>query len=486
MRAQESDIQQVDKTRDPRRMVATTLAGKHSHQTPNGVSVHIWRRGATYMARGSYEGHRFGVRLGDSEFEAEAELREVLVNIRNGAFVRPTEARKRQLKRVSPMRLTLRQVVDEFLAEKRKTLGRETASTYTSRLGPVLNFAESASSRKRWPFGQDVNRDFVIALKLFLHALRTTRNGRPGGKLKLLTPRQIVNVLECFRTAMAWAARADVRKLPADWVNPLSPDLVGEPPPKDPLRRDPLPVEMRLKLVAIMDRWQLAHFALPLVLPIRPDEATGLLVSDVDFEEQMLRFGTRLGGADYTKGHQSFCLSFPSEIDPLLRACVGKRGEGPLLRSRKTFEADGADVGSYAELSALFDARLLSLAQDEVQNDADRKSEFRRLLYELGGVSKSSFAKDFKRLLNQLGISSDISVYSLRHSNTKGLKDAGVHSLDMAYLTSHTTSGILNHYTPLDPQGAMTRYFLAIEPLIRAIESQWAHLESLEVRCGAA
>lgn len=148
-----------------------------------------------------------------------------------------------------------------------------------SRLGPVLDFAESACSRKRWPFGQDVNREFVSALKLFLHTVRTTRNGRPGGKQKLLTPRQIVNVLECFRTAMAWAARPDVRQLPADWVNPLSPDLVGAPPPKDPLRCDPLPVEIRLKLVGMMDRWQLAHFALPLVLPIRPDEATGLLVS---------------------------------------------------------------------------------------------------------------------------------------------------------------------------------------------------------------
>ena len=123
---------------------------KHSHQTPNGIGVHIWRRENTYMARGSYEGHRFGVRLGDTELEAEAALHELLVNIRNGAFVRPVEARKRQLKRIAPIRLTLRKSLYEFLAEKRKIRGRETTSTYTSRLGPVLNFAESVSSRKRW------------------------------------------------------------------------------------------------------------------------------------------------------------------------------------------------------------------------------------------------------------------------------------------------------------------------------------------------
>ena len=110
-------------------------------------------------------------------------------------------------------------------------------------------------------------------------------------------------------------------------------------------------------------------------------------------------------------------------------------------------------------MSRRFDERLLSLPQDESQTDLDRKAEFRKLLCELGGVSKSSLAKEFNRLLKQLGISCGARLYSLRHSNTKGLKDANVHSLDMAYLTSHTTNGILNQYTPLDPHAAMARYF---------------------------
>src|ERR1700693_4233232 len=153
MPPQELDIQRPNRARVTRRMVIATLGGKHSHRTPNGIGVHIWCRGVTYMARGSYEAHRFGVQLGDTELEAEAALHELLVNIRNGAFVRPVEARKRQLKRIAPIRLTLRQVVDEFLAEKRKTPGRETAATYTSRVGPVLNFAESASSAQGRPAG---------------------------------------------------------------------------------------------------------------------------------------------------------------------------------------------------------------------------------------------------------------------------------------------------------------------------------------------
>jgi integrase len=484
---QESDIQRPAERHDTRRMVVAILAGKHSHCTPDGVGVHIWRRGATYMARGSYEGHRFGMRLGDTEVEAEATLHEVLVNIRNGAFVRPIEARRRKVRRIVPVRLTLRQLFEEFLAEKRKIRGRETASTYSSRLGPVLNFAESVSARKRWPLAQDVSREFLIELKVFLQKVLTTRNGRPGGKPQHLTPRQIVNILECFRTAMAWASRPDVRKLPAEWLNPLSPDLVGEPLPKDPLRWDPLPVEIRIKLVGFMDRWQLAHFALSLVLPIRPDEATGLLLSDVDFERRTLRIGTRIGGADFTKGRQTFCLPFPKEFGPILRACADGRSEGPLLRSRGAFDSDGdSGIGTFDELCQRLEERLLALPANTVQCDRDRKSEFRKLLRKLGGVSKSSLSREFKRVLDRVGVASGTSLYSLRHSNTKGLKDANVHPLDMAYLTSHTTNGILNVYTPLDPHGGMARYFQTIEPLIRAVASRWAEFDSGDAQCGAA
>ena len=40
-----------------------------------------------------------------------------------------------------------------------------------------------------------------------------------------------------------------------------------------------------------MDLWQLCHFAIPLVLPLRPEDYTGLLVSEVDFDQHVLRFG---------------------------------------------------------------------------------------------------------------------------------------------------------------------------------------------------
>ncbi len=125
-----------------------------------------------------------------------------------------------------------------------------------------------------------------------------------------------------------------MRKLPTDWVSPLTQDLIGEPPAKDPLREDKLPPGTRAELVKRMDRWQFCHLGLSLVLPLRPDEAAGLIVADVNFEKGWLEFGEHFKDANFTKGRTAFKLPFPEELRPLLRACIGGRAEGPLLRGR--------------------------------------------------------------------------------------------------------------------------------------------------------
>src|SRR5436853_7696233 len=75
-----------------------------------------------------------------------------------------------------------------------------------------------------------------------------------------------------------------------------------------------------------------------IVLPLRPDEAAGLIIGDVDFEKGWLEFGERLKDCNFTKGKTAFVLPFPDELRPVLRACIGDRAEGPLLRSRRAFE----------------------------------------------------------------------------------------------------------------------------------------------------
>ena len=452
-------------------MVRAELMGRHTHCTLCGIQVHVWQRGEQYLVRGSYQGRMFGKTLGRHVAEAVARLRRLLTEIDDGAFVRPSEARTQALSNGQVPRLSLRQLVNEFLAEKRKLRGRQTAASYLSRLWPVLDFAEQPATCQRWPLALDIDHRLGVELRAFLFQCETTRNGRAGGKPKPLSVRQVKNVLECLRSALSWARQAEVRKLPVSWANPFTADLIPAAPAKDPLRDDPLPLAVRSQLVSLMDRWQLLHLSLSIVLPLRPEEAAGLLISDVAFDKGWLEIGTRLAGGDFTKARTSFKLPFPDEMRPLLRACIGGRGEGPLLRSRKALAGRGRHrgVASFEELARLFQEGLAKEPHGRVQTEQDRKQVFRRLLRRLGGVSEDQLAAECKELLKKAGVGTGVSLYTLRSSVTTAMKQAKLPHLELRYLTSHTTSDILNEYVSLDPVGAMGQYFAAIRPLLEAI-----------------
>src|SRR5947209_20131901 len=91
-----------------RRMVRAELLGRHSHRTASGICVHVWRRHGRYLARGSYQGRRFGKTLVGTFEAAEAELRRLLTEIEVGSFVSRSDARKRPLARGGIPRLRLR------------------------------------------------------------------------------------------------------------------------------------------------------------------------------------------------------------------------------------------------------------------------------------------------------------------------------------------------------------------------------------------
>lgn len=403
--------------------------------------------------------------------QATARLRQLLTEIENGSYVRAGEARKQRISRRSVPRLTLRDLVAEFIAHKRQTLGRQTASDYASRLAPVLQFADKAAHLKRWPLALDIDAEFVRMLRAFLFEYRTTRNGRPGGRLQTLSSRQIVNTMECLRTMFHWATRAENRRLPADWIMPLTPDLIGEPPSKNPLREDKLPLEARAALVHRMDRWQLCQLGLLMLLPLRPDEAAGLIISDINLEKGWFEFGERFAECNYTKARTSFCLPYPDELLPILHACVAGRSEGPLLRGRKAFERGhcAKQVCSAEDLIQMYQAELGRLPKGTVQSEQDRKQIFRRLLRRLGGVSQDRMNEEFKKLLEAERVKNGSTLYTLRSAVTTAMHRAGLPHLELRYLTGHTTSDILNAYTSLDRVGAMRKYFGTIRLLLTAI-----------------
>jgi len=382
-------------------MKRADLLGQHSHETADRKSVHVWIRGGKYLARGRYLGKAFGQDLGADPREAVSALRRLLVQLEDGTFLSPSESKKRQLKARQAPRNTMRQLCDAFLVEKRMVRGKQTADDYRNRLTPLIEFSEQSQILRQCPLAADINRDFVVKFCKWLHERRVTRNGRAAATEKLLSPSQIFNVLDCARTMISWACRPMVQQLPITLGNPFGEDLVGHRPTKDPLRPVVFPPDLRKQLVGQMDAWQLCQLGIAMVLPLRPEDYTGLLISEVDFTGRVLHFGTRFGGWDFNKGQQSFRVPYPPELDSLLHRCVADRSEGPLLRQRTI--ADGRHlpkvlVQSTEELEELFRREMASAKPGTIQAKQDGKQLFRRLLRSMGGVSLDSLAKEFDQM----------------------------------------------------------------------------------------
>ena len=459
-----------------RKMVRAELLGGHSHGTARGKNVHVWKRGEAYLVRGRLDGRQFGDSLGSDPASASVQLRRVLAEMDDGTYRSPSEAAKGQLAlmRGPVPRFTFRQLSMEFLAAKRKQVGSQTAGDYRARLMPLLAFAERTETKRSWPLAASIDADFATEAKAYLFSHRVTPNGRPGGVPRPLSARQIVNVLQTLRTMLAWAMAPATGRLPSGWVNPMVRGTIGTVPSKDPHRRDPLPPDERIRIVRAMDAWQLCSLLPSVLLPMRPDEAAGLLIEDVDFEHGELLFGTNWPEVNFTKKKVAFRLPFPAELRPILRACIGGRTGGPLLRNRRAFTA-ASDLFAAApfDLEGLFAEKLLRAEAGDVQTAHDRKRLFRGLLREVGGVSEDGMNREFKKLLGAIGVAAGSTLYTLRSSVTTSMSTgAKLAHLELTYLTSHSTGDILNRYTSLDIHGEMRKYFDFIAPLLKAVEER--------------
>lgn len=264
-----------------------------------------------------------------------------------------------------------------------------------------------------------------------------------------------------------------MNELPSNFVNPFCEGIVGKKPKKDPLRRQQLPVEQRIRLVQAMDRWQLTHLVLSLVLPLRPEDCSGLLISDVDFQNRRLVFGTRMGGRDFNKGHRQFVVPFPMELMPLLRFCIDGRAAGPVVRRRTVIEGRSRPkviVTLPEHVLDQFERALAAADPDSVQTLQDQKALFRSTLRRMGGTSGDEMNREFKSLLGPAGIPKDTRLYDLRSAVTSEMYKAGVADLTLRYVTGHTTGDILNEYISFDPADEVQKYFELIRPLLDEIK----------------
>ena len=229
----------------------------------------------------------------------------------------------------------------------------------------------------------------------------------------------------------------------------------------------------RIELVNSMDEWQLLHLSISMILPLRFEDVAGALISDIDFHGQILHLGSRFSGCDFNKERLNVEMPLPTELIPVLQACVGERTEGPLFRSRTVWDRRRKmrlTAVSRDDVEGQLQEALVAAPEGTVQSEQDRKVIFRELLRGMGGVSERQIGKALTSLLNSAELAERTCPYDVRGAVTTDMKEAGVRHLELRYLTLHSVDDILNDYTGLTPAREMAKHFRHCQPLLAAIQ----------------
>jgi integrase len=422
--------------RDARPMWKTELNGSHTHVTENGVSIHIYERQKRYLGRGSLNGQRFGEDLGPDAKTAAVRLRRMMTEIEDGTYIRASERRRATIRPTLAARATLRQIVSVYVERTKQRSGTATARRYCNWLQHAVAFAEQPAILRRWPCAREIDLAFCVELRAFLAQRPVARNGRTGGTVRrVMSVAGVREVLRTLQAALVYAKRPEVALLPASFVCPIEKELLGHKARKDPLRPLVLPLDKRVRLVQLMDKWELIHVAPLLVLPIRPDELCGLLVTEVDFEAGLLRFPLRFGERDGSKNMIPFAVPFPPALVPLVRAAINGRVDGPLFLTRRVFEGAAPQV-QIVQSGDLEQEVSAALARHAAAAPGDAKAVCRAVLRAVGGTDGDELYREFKRLVHLAGVA-PATLYHCRHAVTTELERINAPMLSRRYATGH-------------------------------------------------
>lgn len=441
------------------------LLANHSFEAPNGSKITIWKRGRSWIARGRFNRKSFGQTLGKSEREAVGNLTRLLFELGEGTFVAPSERRKQIVRPRVTESLETRDLVNRYLQYVRNTKGEGAKKAYLDRLRPVLQFDDLPDNRRRWPRVSSIDVAFVTE---YLTWLRGTPIKNKRGEESFRKEKTIRNCLESLRGCLNWAKRPENRYLPGDYVMPVTQEILGKEASKDPFRPNPLSEEEKIKIVEAATDFELLVIGLFILLADRADELAGLCIEDVDLERRHLLFGINNSDVNFTKGHTVFRIPYQQALDGLMGRLIAGRCQGPLIR-QISCQNQGEDQA--VDLVAGWQAEATK-NPSKVRTPNDKKALFRKVMRKSGGASADYIGKLFAKVAKKAGLQG-IQPGFCRDSATHLMERSGMSHLSLRYLTSHSTSDILNTYTGLDIDAEMSKYYAMVPTLVQTIASRF-------------
>jgi site-specific recombinase XerD len=336
-------------------------------------------------------------------------------------------------------------MIDEYVdyVQNVEKLAVRTVDRYRAALSHFKTFAHGRS--EALPVAR-VDLPMVEEFVKWMRQRTRARNGSEEGAKRIYTGRGIAFILSTCRTVFNWGRKRQY--LPPYSENPFSgidiDRIAGDEVPRVLM----LSVKEQQAFFAACDDWQRPIFIMLAAYGLRVGELTHLLISDVDWAEEVFRIRSKPELLWRVKTRDERVLPILPEIHELLAACIGQRKAGFVFTNRRGLHDH---FFNQFDSSEKFSRHLMELAQQARTKETSMEKEILRAIQpfvrQMGQIPEKRIRQEFMKLTKRIGRPDLTRVHSLRHLFSTRAQEQGMNPLLVQNILGHATLEMTRRYT---------------------------------------
>lgn len=286
----------------------------------------------------------------------------------------------------------------------------------------------------------------------FVKYLRRTKispNGKPGARKRLMSDRNIINVLQVCRNVFNYALRR--RHLPPYSQNPFHSVKVEKMAGAGIRRMRLFTLEEETEFLETCDDWEFPVSFTAAFTGMRPGELMHLLIEDVSFGEKLLYIRNRPELGWLTKTRRERQVYIFDELAAALKRAINGRRRGVLFLNRYVTRGDReVPLLGWGErdLEVEFARRIEEYRSSNGGENREKEAPLaKRLWADMGAMNGNEYRRTFARIAARIGRPDVTKPHIWRHAMASVMQMGDMDPLMRQEILGHASLETTRLYT---------------------------------------
>ena len=326
-----------------------------------------------------------------------------------------------------------------------RNLSPNTVRRYEAALS---HFEEFVTRHKNVATIDRISENIIEDFIKFMRSRTRVRNGAKKGKAGPYRIAGIKFILSTCRSAFNFAKKR--RYLPPYSENPFSSFSIDKMRDRDGNRTAFFTPKQLQDFFANCDRWQFPIFFTLALYGIRVGELTHLLISDIDFDQDIFTIRSKPEMLWYVKTNMQRVLPIIPEVKKLILPFIGSRKEGFVFIDREHFEGR-SDFEKTFNSPMQFRSHLKNMINETkvrgLEDEIEIKKTIRPFLRNMGQIPEKKIRLELMKITKKIGCPEITKAHSLRHLFATAAQENGMNPITVQGILGHSSLDMTRLYT---------------------------------------